>query len=305
MKEIVVERSSPVLREDWAIGWYSSVNEAWENVYYGLNVDGDERSPRGLKVKETLGCNIYISNPADNLVYNMFRGMSPTYVFKEYLWYKSGSNKVEDAAKLSKFWETIANPDGTVNSNYGHYIFVPESDGRTVWEKTVDILRNDPDTRQAIIQIPIMPARGSKDTPCTSHVHFHIRDNKLLMTVAMRSTDIVLGAANDWTQFTMWQIEMAKELGIGFGWFRFVSDNIHVYEKNWIENVQDKRGFYFDKAYIIDDNGNTTLYNGSDKTTDSFKNDINILATNSPKEAINLVNDPMLRFMLANYKIWK
>ena len=77
--------------------------------------------------------------------------------------------------------------------------------------------KRDPDSRQAIIQIPIMRARGTKDTPCTSSIQFFIRDNKLFTTVYMRSTDIVLGFPIDIFQFTMWQCEMAKELGIDVG----------------------------------------------------------------------------------------
>lgn len=291
--EINIVKLDPVFREDWAVGWYDNVNEAWENLYYGLNKDGDIRSPRGLKVKETLGCNIYIMNPMDNLVYNTFRGISPIYISKEYEWYKSGSRKVEDASKLSKFWETIANPNGTVNSNYGAYIFVKESDGKSVWEKTVEILKNDPDTRQAIIQIPIMPGRGSKDTPCTSHIHFHIRDGKLMATTVMRSSDCILGIPIDLFQFTMWQIEMAKELGLELGWHRFVSDNLHIYEKNWIENVDSEFKF----CRIIEP------YKPSDKTSESFKNDIHQLALKGRN--VEGINDPMLQFMFDHRKIWK
>ena len=289
---VEIVKKCPIFREDWAVGCYPNVNEAWENLYYGLNVDGDIRSPRGLKVKETLGCNIYILNPMDNLVYNTFRGVSPIYISKEYEWYKSGSRRVEDASKLSKFWETIANPDGTVNSNYGAYIFTKESDGKSVWEKTVEILRNDPDTRQAIIQIPIMPGRGSKDTPCTSHIHFHVRDGKLMATTVMRSSDCILGIPLDLFQFTMWQIEMAKELGLKLGWHRFVSDNLHIYEKNWIENVNDE--FTFCKVLN---------YEVSDKSSDLFKNDIHQLALKG--KDIEEINDPMLRFMFDCLKIWK
>lgn len=292
MSEIVINKCKPSLKEDWAVGYYQNANQAWEDLYYGLNKDGDIRSPRGLKVKETLGCNIYILNPMDNLVYNTFRGVSPIYISREYEWYKSGSRKVEDASKLSKFWETIANPDGTVNSNYGAYIFVKEPDGKSVWEKTVEILRSDPDTRQAIIQIPIMPGRGSKDTPCTSHIHFQIRDRKLFATTVMRSTDIILGFPLDIFQFTMWQIEMAKELGLELGWHRFISDNLHVYEKNWIENINDEFAFYFATEYEI-----------SDKTSDSFKNDIHQLALKGKN--VERINDPILKFMFDNRKIWK
>ena len=192
------------MREDWAGAWYRNANQAWEGLYVGLNCEGDESSPRGMKIRETLGCSIFIQDPMDNLVYNKFRGLSPIYIAKEYKWYKSGSRSVEDAVKLSKFWGTIANEDGTVNSNYGAYIFVPEEDGKSVWQKTVEMLRKDPDSRQAIIQMPIMKSRGSKDTICTSSIQFLIRNGHLFATVYMRSTDVILGFPIDIFQFCMW-----------------------------------------------------------------------------------------------------
>ena len=75
----------------------------WENLYYCLNTDGDESSPRGMKVRETLGCNIIIVNPKDNLVYSEARKLSPYYLAGEYFWYKSGNNNWESIYNHSKF----------------------------------------------------------------------------------------------------------------------------------------------------------------------------------------------------------
>lgn len=291
MKQFINMRG-PVIKayKNYYAREYESANEAWESLYYGLNVYGHITSPRGLMIKETMKCDIYIMNPMNNLVYNEFRGLSPIYLAKEYFWYKSGSNKVEDAIKLSKFWGTIANDDGTVNSNYGSYIFVKEDDGKTVWDKTREILENDRDTRQAIIQIPIMPSRGSKDTPCTSSIQYTIRDNRLYSTVYMRSTDVILGFPIDIFQFTMWQIQMARELGVSLGWMRFISGNLHCYKKHWIENVGErdfKSCYYFGEIL--------------DKFSDKFLIDLINLSENK----LDNIEDPLLNKMLKDKIIWK
>lgn len=274
--------------DSWASMMYCNANEAWESLYRGLNSDGDVCSPRGLKIKETLGCNVYIANPKDNLVYSEYRGLSPVYLAGEYTWYKSGDRHVETISKYGKFWESIAT-DGIVNSNYGAYIFLKEKDGKSVWEKTIDILRNDPDSRQAIIQIPIMPYRGMKDTPCTSSIQFFIRNSKLFATVYMRSCDIVWGFPYDIYQFTMWQIEMAAELGVSMGWFRYVIGSLHVYEKDWT----DKHGEFFktrlSKVYI------------PDNLSESYSNDIRLLSEKKSSE----VTDPLLKLMVEHKKIWR
>lgn len=297
---LYLENLKPELRTDWRTGTYENANDAWENLYYGLNLEGDVYAPRGINVRETLGCDIWIKNPNDNLVYNTFRGLSPIYLSKEYFWYKSGDRSVAEASKLSKFWETIANPDGTVNSNYGAYIFVKEDDGKTVWEKTVDILKKDPDSRQAIIQIPIMPARGTKDTPCTSSIQFFVRKDKLFCTVYMRSTDVVLGFPIDIFQFTMWQCEMAADLGIEVGMMRFISGNIHCYEKNWIENVSSDCGFSFTRR-IINPNEDKII----DKSSEEFKHDLKILHNYGKDLDTSNLNDPLLKLMFDCRKIWR
>lgn len=242
----------PSLKEDWAVGIYSSANDAWQNLYYGLNKDGDEFSPRGLKVKETLGCNIYITNPYDNLVFNSFRKASPYYIAQEYFWYHSGDRNVNSISKYAKFWEKIQNPDGTVNSNYGAYIFDDDwypVNGKSQWINLIDTLKKDPDSRQAILQIPITQFKGTKDVCCTSSLQFFLRNNSLHMTTYMRSNDINKGFCNDIPFFTSLQIDLAKILGVNVGWYRHVVGSIHVYESDFIENIEAKRGtkFMFEK----------------------------------------------------------
>lgn len=265
----------------WGNNWYMNANSAWENIYAGLNQSGYTVRPRGQLVKEDLGCNIYIANPMDNLVYNEFRKLSPYYCAGEYMWYKSGDNTPESIEKHSKFWKKIANEDGTINSNYGRYIFKEKQ-----WDMVVDILRKDPDSRQAIFQIPITENQGTKDVPCTSSIQFFIRDNKLYCTVYMRSNDIWLGFPYDVFNFTMWQIEMAKELGVELGWYRHVVGSMHLYEKDFICN-KNKGEF---EATVL------TEYSVSDKSSSEFKRDLMKL-----NDKNNDVNDEVLKFMINNY----
>lgn len=248
-----MEIRSPELREDFATGFYRSANEAWENLYYGLNLRGDESAPRGLKVRETLGCNIYISNPYDNLVYNSFRKSSPYYVAQEYFWYHSGNRDVESIAKYAGFWRRIANEDGTVNSNYGAYIFdknYKPIDGMSRWEYLIETLKKDPDSRQAILQIPIIDTLGTKDVCCTSNIQFFIRGGLLMTTVYMRSNDLNKGFCNDIPFFTSLQINLAKELGVEVGWYRHCVGSMHIYEPDFLEVVAEKTGKSFNFEYI-------------------------------------------------------
>lgn len=225
--------------EYYATAVYPNATEAWEGLYKGLNKYGDESSPRGLKVRETLGCDIRIMNPNECVVMSPIRNMSASYLAAEWLWYLSGDRSLESISKHSSFWKKIANPDGTVNSNYGAYMFVNGE-----WDKVKNSIINDHDTRQAVLQIPITRNIGAKDTPCTSSIQFILRDNKLNMTVYMRSNDVWRGFAYDVHCFAMMQLKMLRELNeatdelFELGWYRHVVGSLHVYEPEFIENIE-------------------------------------------------------------------
>lgn len=280
------------VNNDYNKGTYLNANEAWTALYHGLNLYGDESAPRGQKVRETLECDIKILNPMDNLVYSKSRALSPYYIAGEYEWYKSASNKASDIEGHSKFWKKIANPDGTVNSGYGYYIFKEDENGVTEFDKTIEILRKDPDSRQAVLQIPIMINRGKSDTPCTSSIQFILRNNKLNCTVYMRSNDIWLGFPYDVFNFTMWQIEIAKKLGVELGWYRHVVGSLHVYESQFIENT---------KNLSFETLDNEIYENVEDKFTESFLNDLKIL----DKKIDAGISSEILRNMVLHYKFLK
>ena len=67
-----------------------------------------------------------------------------------------------------------------------------------------------------------MPYRQYADTPCTSSAHFILRDNKLHLIMYQRSCDAWFGAANDITQFIIWQMMLAKDLNVELGTYRHV-----------------------------------------------------------------------------------
>lgn len=259
-------------------GWngvaeYRNVNDAYDALLVGILKNGLESAPRGLKVRDGQHISIKILEPWDNIVYSRNRMLPPRYLAGEWEWYKSGSNKVEDISKFSKFWLNITNEDGTVNSNYGYYAFSNEywqkhikmaeilnptlesgrkikmSDYNCWWDYAKAQLEDDNDNRQVVIQIPTGFTESTKDTCCTPFVQFFIRRGRLDMDVNMRSNDIVKGFANDVFQFTMWQARMAKELGIPMGIYYHSATTLHIYEPDFKDLDSDIDYAYFDDDY--------------------------------------------------------
>ena len=302
---------------------FKSVTEAWSIIYDDLaheNIIHDipdfyTSQPRGRQCNETIGLSLKILEPQNCLLWSKVRGLSPIYLAKECLWYQNGSRKVEDAP--AKVWNELVNTDGEdkglINSNYGAYIFAQKDNkdpNKTVFQATVDLLKRDPDSRQAIWQIPIMSHRQDSDTPCTSSIHFLLRENKLYCTVYMRSCDIWFGMANDMTQFIIWQMMLAKELDVELGWYRHCFGSLHCYKENFISDTK----VYFElmnETYVPGAENESYFKFYDDRNyrviLDEILSDFIILSENKKDDIIsnNLLKNKELNYMINNMAVSK
>ena len=217
-----------------------SFNEVYNKLARLLNDKHEHSSsPRGMKVKESLAVSFKISNPRDRGIFNPARKFKTHYTVAECLWYLSGDNRTDWIAYYAPFWNSISDDGETANSAYGARIFKPHNriaGGQIVqWSWVKDELSKDPDSRRAIIHIksPWDSTHAKLDVPCTLALQFLIRDDRLHLIVNMRSSDLILGIANDIPAFTLLQELMAYELGIELGSYMHVSNYLHVYERHW------------------------------------------------------------------------
>ena len=124
------------------------------------------------------------------------------YVRRELDWYKSqylNVNDIEDP--IPQIWQKISDPDGFVNSNYGHLIWSGENGFQ--YQSCLEELIENPTGRQAtmIYTRPTMyldaTANGMSDFVCTNTVNCFLRRGRLHYAVFMRSNDAVFGYKND------------------------------------------------------------------------------------------------------------
>jgi len=120
----------------------------------------------------------------------------------------------------------MADKYGNVNSNYGY-----QWKRRGQLDKVITMLRGNKDTRQAAISIYDGKEQDSyaTDTPCTYAVQFTVVDNKLNMSVVMRSNDIWYGFCNDQYCFSSLQMLVAYETGYELGTYYHFAHNLHLY----------------------------------------------------------------------------
>lgn len=226
--------------------------------------------PRGQRVREKLYYGFQITKPVNETIKTRDLARNETiesYTKKECELYDSGTNAASDFGKASKFWLKLANPDGTVNSAYGHLIKFKKSHGnpvyeldeqikasnnpaeflaseavsamRTPWQWCLDSLKADKDTRQAILRfsLPEHFYKGNKDMTCTLDGNFHIREDKLYFRVHMRSNDLTLGLVYDLPWFIGLMDDMVSDLkdtypNLEKGTYTHIVDSIHIYDRD-------------------------------------------------------------------------
>ena len=220
-----------------------NINDLFLKLYSDIMSFGEESSPRGLKIKEIIAPRICLTNPRNRLIFNEIRKTDIYYAIGEFLWYMSGKNHLNHiqyyAPSISKFSD-----DGkTLNSAYGWNIF--NRYGVDQFQACIDILRDDKDSRQAVIMMrsPEQVVLKTKDQICTNSLHFMIRENRLNLIVNMRSNDLWYGFVYDVFCFTLLQELMAYILDVELGVYYHIPNSLHVYEPQ----------FYYKKLNITSD----------------------------------------------------
>ena len=212
-----------------------SAELAFHKILNALEMHGIESSPRGMKIKEVINCCVTIKNPRDRIISCPERKISMSYAFGELCWYLSGRNDLKMMKYYSKFMERGTDDGKTLNSAYGYRIFTGKHPliPFNQWENVKRLLKNDHDTRQAIIHLHTPNNKKTNDEVCTLNLQFLIRDNKLNMITTMRSNDVVLGFTYDVFAFTMLQEIMANELNVEVGTYYHNVGSMHIYENKF------------------------------------------------------------------------
>lgn len=210
--------------------------QQWAKLFYDLKSRGKICSPRDMKIIE-LENYMFELHPRNMLCSFEARKLSTKYLVGELAWYFSADRDDRRIEHYSKFWTTLRNDNSPYyNSNYGYYIFEENQ-----VDHVISMLTKDKDTRQACIMInrKEVSMSQSKDKLCTYSISFRIRENKLNMSVNMRSNDIVLGATVDVFQFLVIYDYILKILrysiypDLQIGIYSHKADSFHIYERHF------------------------------------------------------------------------
>ena len=203
-----------------------SADKAYEYFYKTIKEHGCDFAD----TKALFNVGFTILEPKARIITSAKRDWKHKYAEAEWQWYLSGNRNIsklgEIYGKTPEIWKRMANANGDVNSNYGWQ-----------WKRNnqidyvIDLLKRQPDTRQAVITILDMKEHDTFtfDTPCTYAIQFTIVKNRLNMCVTMRSNDLWYGFCNDQYQFSKLQEMVSKRLGIETGVYYHFAHNMHLY----------------------------------------------------------------------------
>ena len=205
---------------------FKNAQEAFEYYYDNISDTGIDFD--GTKALFNVG--FTIENPLDNNITTNYRKFNLNYANNEWLWYLSGDQSVNKLGEINglipRIWTMICDEDGNVNSNYGW-----QWKRNNQLDKVIKMIKDNKNTRRAAISIYDGKEidKYSKDTCCTYAVQFTVVNDKLNMSVYMRSNDLWFGFCNDQFCFSKLQELVSKEVGIEVGTYYHHAHNLHIY----------------------------------------------------------------------------
>ena len=208
---------------------FRNADEAFQYWYQCIEHYGQDFA--GTKALFNIG--FEMDMPGDNHIKSSWRKWKHNYAEAEWQWYLSGDRNLEALGniygKVPAVWKRMADGDYNVHSNYGY-----QWERNQQLDKVVEMLRKNPDTRQATISIYDGKEmhKYRYDTPCTYAIQFTVVNNHLNMCVTMRSNDLWFGFCNDQYCFSQLQKLVAEETDYDIGTYYHFAHNLHLYERD-------------------------------------------------------------------------
>jgi thymidylate synthase len=212
---------------------YASFHDAYLDqlgrVYHGLQF---RNAPRGFPSRERIGVQYTVLDPRQRVPVAPARRVNIVFNFAEALWYLSGRNDLDFIAYYASSMNRYSMDGRTLTGTaYGRKLFGAEG-GRSQWDSVVSQLRDDPDSKRAVMQIfdgAELQVEDNIDVSCTLGLQFLLRDAELHLISYMRANDAYRGMVSDVFSFTLLQEFLATELGVGLGSYIHTVGSLHIY----------------------------------------------------------------------------
>lgn len=199
-----------------------------------LLLTGDEVRVRGELTRESMQQLVSLSNPLERCIVVPERHNNVFAAIAETMWVIAGRS---DIAYLSNYLPRAVDfsDDGrTWRAGYGSRL--RHWSGVDQFDAVVRTLATSPTSRRGVMSIfdPSVDYQDSLDVPCTNWLHFTIRDDKLDLSIAVRSNDIMWGFSGINTfEWSVVQEMMAHWLDVTVGQVNYFISSLHVYDHHF------------------------------------------------------------------------
>lgn len=198
---------------------------------------GREREARGYVARDVADACFTVLDTRALLPLGVGRDINPQIGYAEALLFCGGVESPSLAVSASKAFRRFFD-GGALAGSYGPLT-------RSQMPHVVDVLRGDPDSRQAVVQVHpgLQNVLGLADVPCTINLGFELRDDGLHVRATMRSNDVWLGLAYDAFQFGQVGWTLANVLGVELVSYTHHAYSLHIYERDWdkVEGLHESR----------------------------------------------------------------
>ena len=227
------------------------------------------------------------SKPWERVLISSVRDANPFFHLMEAMWILAGRYDVAFLAEFNKRMVDYSDDGTSFNAPYGYRMRASVSDQGSIFPsdqvaQVIQILKNDPGTRQAVLQIWNAEDldKSTKDKACNMSAVFRIRNGKLCLTVYNRSNDMIWGAYGaNVVQFSILQEYVAAHLGLPLGEYTQITNSYHVYTTGPGGELWERlKTDYKANAEIYDTAVHNTVYmDPYDMDSGDFDHDLNLL----------------------------
>lgn len=200
------------------------LDRSWRTQLKSLLELGSSIGPRGFQTHEQIDWTL-IFDSRYALIDCPARKLNYRFAVAEWLWMMFGHSAVAPLAQFNSVMKQFSDDGVWLTGAYGPHICGQR-------DRILRKLRQDPNTRQAVIDIP-RPNGETKDEPCTLSLQFLQRNGYLHLIVTMRSSDIWLGVPYDAYTFAQVLACFAGELGLPRGLITLHAGSSHLYERDF------------------------------------------------------------------------
>ncbi|MFE4636229.1 thymidylate synthase [Streptomyces sp. NPDC056773] len=214
---------------------FETFHQAYPRMLRSLIEEPSYRNaPRGYASREQLGVRFRLARADQRVPIVPARRLNIVFNFAEALWYLAGRDDLDFIAyyapSIRKYSADGSRLTGTA---YGRALFGASEGRPDQWPAVVETLREDPDSKRAVIQIfrgEELQVPGNPDVSCTLGLQFLLREGALHGVGFMRANDVYRGMTSDVFSFTFLQEVLARELGVPLGSYVHQVGSLHLYD---------------------------------------------------------------------------